>query len=271
MKKIVFVGAGSMAEAIISGLVKKKVYPSENIFVMNKTDQERLEQMQAEYGVSIICPNKKALAEADLIILATKPQDIQQAMADIRPFLNEHSAILSVSAGISIETIEKSIGSRPIARSMPNTSAAIGKSATGIAFNPSVSNALKKEINHLLEAVGIVQQVDEDALHTVTALAGSGPAYVYYLVEALEEIAMKQGLSRDVARLLTIQTLEGAAAMLKETKEEPAILRENVTSPNGTTAAGLNALAEGGFKELIAECIIAADHRSRELSKNPTV
>lgn len=271
MKKIVFVGAGSMAEAIISGMVKEAVISPENIVVMNKADDERLLELQKKYKVSVICPEKKALGEADLVVLATKPQDIHQAMADIRSLLKEEAAILSVIAGISISTIEEDLGNRPIARSMPNTSATIGKSATGIAFNEATNNALKEEISGLLKAIGLVQQVEEDALHAVTALSGSGPAYIYYLVEAFEEISVQQGLTKEVARSLTIQTLEGAAAMLKETQEEPAILRENVTSPNGTTAAGLQALTDGGFKELIASCIVAASERSRDLAKKTAV
>lgn len=117
-----------------------------------------------------------------------------------------------------------------------------------------------------MNAIGLVQQVDEPDLHTVTALSGSGPAYVYYLVEAFEEVAIQKGLSPDIARSLIIQTLEGATAMLKETREEPAILRENVTSPNGTTAAGLQALADGDFKKIIANCIEKASERSEELA-----
>lgn len=267
MKKIVFVGAGSMAEAIVSGMVKETVTSPQNITVMNKADEERLLQLHKKYGVSVICPNKKALTEADLIVLATKPQDIHQALTDIRPFLKDDAAILSVVAGISIASIEQNIGSRPIARSMPNTSATIGKSATGIAFNTAVNDTLKAAICTLLEAIGLVQQVEEEQLHIVTALSGSGPAYIYYLVEAFEEISIAEGLTKDIARSLTIQTLEGAAAMLKETGEEPAVLRENVTSPNGTTAAGLKALADGQFKEIIAKCIIAATERSKELSQ----
>lgn len=266
MKKIVFVGAGSMAEAIIAGMVKEAVIAPEQIVVMNKADRNRLLYLQDQYGVSIICPNKTALQEADLIVLATKPQDVYQASIAIRPLLNDKTAILSVVAGISIETIERAVGNRSIARSMPNTSATIGKSATGISFNAAATPALKEDIFTLLEAIGLVQEVQEDDLHTVTALSGSGPAYIYYLVEAFEEIATKQGLTNDVARSLTIQTLEGAAAMLKETTAQPATLRENVTSPNGTTAAGLQALADGQFKALIADCIIAATERSKELA-----
>ncbi len=267
MDKIIFVGAGSMAEAIISGLVKETVVPSKNIFVMNKVDDQRLLQLQNQYQISIVSANRQELKEADLIVLATKPQDVHQAMREIEPLLNDHSAILSVIAGVTIDTIEQALGVRPIARSMPNTSATIGKSATGIAFNHAVDETLEKQMITLLEAVGLVEHVEEDALHTVTALSGSGPAYIYYLVEAFEESAIEQGLSKEVARALIIQTLEGATSMLKETKEEPALLRENVTSPNGTTFAGLEALKAGHFKELIGNCINVARKRSKELAE----
>lgn len=267
MEKIVFVGAGSMAEAIISGLVKKAVVPSESIYVMNKADDQRLVELQQKYGISIVSQNKKELNEANLIVLATKPQDIHQAMLDIQALLNNHAAILSVIAGVTIETIEQTLGNRPIARSMPNTSATIGKSATGISFNKQVEPNLKEQISTLLEAIGLVQEVEEDSLHTVTALSGSGPAYIYYLVEAFEEVAIEQGLSQDVARALIIQTLEGATSMLKETKTEPHVLRENVTSPNGTTFAGLEALRTGKFKDIIGNCIKDASKRSVELAE----
>ena len=132
-------------------------------------------------------------------------------------------------------------------------------------WNQAISEELKKHILGLLESIGMVKEVEEDDLHAVTALSGSGPAYVYYLAEALEEAAIGKGLSKDIARALIIQTLEGAAAMLKETGTEPAELRKNVTSPGGTTEAGLKALENGMFKETIAACIEKAEARSREL------
>ena len=189
-----------------------------------------------------------------------------QVMADTFPYLNNKTAVLSVIAGVSIQTIENGLGARPIARSMPNTSATIGKSASGVAWNQAISEELKTHILGLLESIGMVKEVEEDDLHAVTALSGSGPAYVYYLAEALEEAAIGKGLSKDIARALIIQTLEGAAAaMLKETGTEPSELRNNVTSPGGTTEAGLNALENGMFEETIAACIEKAEARSREL------
>ena len=265
MKTVVFVGAGSMAEAVIAGIVERGAIEPHNVYVMNKSDDERLISLQNKYGISIVCKQQLILKEADLVVLATKPKDIQQVMADIRPSLQDEAAILSVIAGISIGTMEEGLGQRPIARSMPNTSATIGKSATGVAMNQAVDDSMRGHVLGLLEAIGLVKEVEEDDLHAVTALSGSGPAYVYYLAEALEEAAVDRGLTQDVARALIIQTLEGAAAMLKETGTEPAELRENVTSPNGTTAAGLQALEEGLFKETIYQCIQKATERSREL------
>ncbi len=254
-----------MAEAIIAGIVEQGALEPQNVFVMNKSDDERLISLQHRYGVSIVCKEKEALKNADLVVLATKPKDIHRAMADTLPYLSDKTAVLSVIAGISIQTIESGLGARPIARSMPNTSATIGKSATGIAMNAAVDEKMKRLVLDLLESIGMVKEVEEDDLHAVTALSGSGPAYVYYLAEALEEAAIGKGLSKDIARALIIQTLEGAAAMLKETGTEPAELRKNVTSPGGTTQAGLDALVNGMFKETIADCIGKATARSREL------
>ena len=265
MGTIVFVGAGSMAEAIIAGILKNEVIAPDNVFVMNKSDDERLSDMQKTYGVSLVCQERNALRNAELIVLATKPKDIHHAMRDIVEYLNEDTAVLSVIAGVSIETIENNLGNRPIARAMPNTSATIGKSASGVSMNASVDQFMKSYILELLSSIGLVKEVEEEELHTVTALSGSGPAYVYYMVEALEEAAIANGLSNDVARELIIQTFEGAAAMLKQTGEEPELLRKNVTSPGGTTEAGLKALEIRLFKETIKECINSAERRSREL------
>ncbi|WP_438310597.1 pyrroline-5-carboxylate reductase [Sporosarcina sp. FA9] len=265
MKTIVFVGAGSMAEAMIGGIVEQRTMDPLNVFVMNKSDDARLEYLKTKYGVSIVCSNKKALRKADLIILATKPKDIHQVMVDILPYLSDHTAVLSVIAGISIQAFENGLGARMIARSMPNTSATIGKSASAVAWNNTIDLNMKMNILKMLESIGMVKVVEEDEMHVVTALSGSGPAYVYYLAEALEEVAIEQGLSQDIARSLIIQTLEGAAAMMKNTGEEPAELRKHVTSPGGTTEAGVTALENRLFKEIIAECIQKAEARSREL------
>lgn len=266
MQKIVFIGAGSMAEALIQGWVKKKVVAPENIYVSNRSDYARLQALSDRFGVTPL-PNKDLLKEADLVILAMKPKDVQAAMASIRDYLLPDTAVLSVLAGIAIETIEQGLGERPVARSMPNTSATIGMSASGIAFNKHVSDVQKGLYMQMLDAVGTVFEVDEDKLHAVTALSGSGPAYIYYLVEAFESVGTEFGLPNDVVRALMAQTLAGTAAMLQQTTEEPALLRQKVTSPGGTTEAGIKALEAFNFKEAVFACVRQAETRSRELAE----
>ncbi|ARF15919.1 pyrroline-5-carboxylate reductase [Sporosarcina ureae] len=268
MEKILFVGAGQMAEAIIAGIVNKRVIYEDNVYVMNRSDTERLDELESRYGITKVCEDRDFIKKVDLVVLATKPKDVGKVMEDIAPYLGENTTVLSVIAGISIATFEKGLGKRPIARSMPNTSATIGKSASGIAFNDAVSERMQQSILSLLNAIGIVKVVEEDDLHAVTALSGSGPAYIYYLVEAMEEAAVAQGLDATDARELIVQTIYGAASMLKRTGEEPSVLRENVTSPGGTTAAGLQSLEDHNFKTIISDCLISAESRSRQLGSS---
>lgn len=268
MEKIVFVGAGSMAEAVIAGICKQKTVDSSSVYVMNRSDDDRLHHLQECYGVSIVSSSRNELKSADLIVLATKPKDVQVAMEQIVPLLKKEAVILSVLAGVPISTIERGLGLRGIARSMPNTSAAIGKSATGVAWNSIIEKKDKQQILALLGSIGIVVEVEEDQLHAVTALSGSGPAYVYYLAEALEKAAIQAGIEQPIARELIIQTLDGAAGMMQKTQEEPDVLRKNVTSPGGTTEAGILALSEGGFQEAVKSCIQDAENRSRELGNS---
>ncbi len=265
MEKIVFVGAGSMAEAVIAGICKQGTIQPTDVSVMNRADEERLYFLQKKYGISIVSSDKRELHQADLIVLATKPKDVHVAMEQIRPFVPTNAVVLSVLAGVSIATIQAGLGNHAIARSMPNTSATIGKSATGVAWNSSINSIEKQQILSLLSSIGIVAEVKEEQLHAVTAVSGSGPAYIYYLAEALEIAAIRAGIEQPTARELIIQTIEGAACMLRDTQDEPALLREQVTSPGGTTEAGLHALALGGFCEAVFSCIDQAEKRSREL------
>ena len=265
MQKILFVGAGSMAEALISGWVEQKVIPSQNIYITNRSNHERLVRLNENYAVNILEDNA-LISKMDLIILATKPKDILHAMERVRPFISPDTAVLSVLAGIPIDTIEEGIGNRPIARVMPNTSATIGMSASGIAFNALVKDYQKVWYLQLLEAIGIVIEVEEDKLHAVTALSGSGPAYLYYLLEAWEAVGAEFGLTKEIVRELMVQTIAGSAAMLQTGNEEPNVLRRKVTSPGGTTEAGIHALESNRFNEAIYACIKSAEARSRELA-----
>lgn len=266
MQKIIFIGAGSMAEALIQGWIEKEVIPAHQLFVTNRQNFDRLACLREQYGVQIL-ENNEQIAEADLIILAMKPKDAKSALEAIASYLSPETAVLSVIAGVSMKTIEDCIGQRPIARIMPNTSATIGMSATGIAFNSEVTNSFKATYLQMLEAIGIVIEVEEDKLHAITALSGSGPAYVYYLLEAWEAVGTEFGLPKETVRKLMVQTIAGSAAMLQQVKEEPVVLRKKVTSPGGTTEAGILALESNHFNEAIFACVKSAEARSRELAK----
>lgn len=267
MKKILFIGAGSMAEALIQGWIKQQVFKPQEIYITNRSNNERLQCLHDKYGISIL-QNDATFAQLDTIILAMKPKDAVAAMQLLHPKLADHTAILSILAGIPIDTIIKNLGNRPVARVMPNTSATIGMSASGIAFNEAVSNEQRTIFLQLLEAVGSVIEVKEDQLHAVTALSGSGPAYIYYLMEAFERVGTEVGLDKDTVRLLMTQTLAGTAEMLKQSLEEPNELRKKVTSPGGTTEAGIKALENYHFNDAIEACIKGAEARSRELAKS---
>lgn len=265
MQKVFFIGAGSMAEAIIRGLIKQEVVPAKNIYVNNRSNIERLQHLHKEYGVQIL-ENKEQLQDADLVILAMKPKDTQAAFEDLATYLPSNTAAISVIAGIEMDEIERGLGKRPIARIMPNTSATLGLSASGIAFNELVTATQKKLYLEMFGAIGVVIEVREDQLHAVTALSGSGPAYVYYLMEAWEKIGTELGLPKETVRKLMVQTLAGSAAMVQYLNEDPSELRRKVTSPGGTTEAGIKALEAHHFEEAIFECIKSAEKRSRELA-----
>ena len=266
MEKILFIGAGSIAEALIHGWLKQEVVINRNLYVTNRSNKERLLELQEAYGINTL-ENNDDIQQMDLIILAMKPKDAKTALEQLRPSIGKDTAILSVLAGISISTIEMALGARPIARAMPNTSATIGLSASGISFNDNVSTEQKQLYLQMLKAVGVVIEVEEDQLHAVTALSGSGPAYIYYLLEALEKVGTEFGLDKEIVRTLMVQTIAGSAEMLKTVKEEPAVLRRKVTSPGGTTEAGIQALESFHFTEAISACIKGAEARSRALAK----
>jgi len=269
INKVSFIGAGSMAEAIIAGLVNKEFVKKEQIYVSNKENEAKLLELSKKYGVVGNSNKKEAMEGADVVFLATKPYDIKNAVTEIRDYLQSNQLVISVVAGISTTFIQSIIGQEiPIIRSMPNTSATIGYSATAIAKGMYASDNHIKIAEQLFSAIGTVSTVKEDDMHIVTAISGSGPAYIYYLVEAMEKVAIEEGLDAQTAKELISQTVLGAGEMLKYAKEPVTTLRENVTSPNGTTAAGLATLANYKFQEAMMECVKSAKNRSVELGKN---
>ncbi len=268
VNNILFYGAGSIAEAIIHGLAKKSFIRNENIFVTNKQNKAKIQVLHTTYGVTPVENLETTIQQSDLIILAMKPKDVAEALEKIKTTIQPNTPILSIVAGYSMDSIAKIVQNRPLIRMMPNTSAQIGQSTTGVAFNEAVTNNLKKEIQMLLQTFGTVVEVQEDQLHAVTALSGSGPAYFYYVVEAMKEAGLAHGLTSDVVDQLIVETMAGAAEMLKQVDEEPATLRKKITSPGGTTAAGIAALQQFDVKQAFIECVDAAEKKSRDLANS---
>ncbi|WP_075982221.1 pyrroline-5-carboxylate reductase [Bacillus massilinigeriensis] len=272
MNKITIIGAGSIAEAIISGMVKNDFIAGEKIWTTNRSNQSRLQELQKQYGVSYSYKMSELVSGANMIVLAMKPKDAQEAIEQLNPFLKSDMLLVSVLAGISIDSInmltEKSL---PIVRAMPNTSATVGKSATALAFNEMVTTKQMNLVKSMFDTVGLTTFVKEDQLDAVTGLSGSGPAYIYYLVEALEKSAIEIGLEEEMAKELIVQTLLGAAEMLSTTTKKPQQLRKEVTSPGGTTEAGINILEAHGVQKAFIHCIKEATAQSKRLGSAITL
>ncbi|WP_270179181.1 pyrroline-5-carboxylate reductase [Alkalihalobacillus sp. CinArs1] len=261
-----FLGAGSMAESMIEGMIAKTFITPEQIILLNRIDIKRLEDLQVKYNVETTQDYENIVTKSDVIILAMKPKDAENALMSLKPYVTENHLIISVIAGITTTYIEACIGPNiPVIRAMPNTSAAIGLSATAISSGHYSNTEQESFAASLFETIGTIVHVSEDQLDTVTGLSGSGPAYFYYMVECMERAANLNGLDKETARDLIIQTMTGAAMMLSQTKQSPSLLREKVTSPGGTTHAGLSILKNYKFDEAVLESITGARKRSEEL------
>lgn len=267
-KKVAFIGAGSMADAIISGIMYKELLNSSQITVTNKNNRERLKRLEEKYQIRIMKNKEIELNEADIIVLSTKPYDLKEAVYSIKPYIRPEQIIISVIAGISTDEITALIEKdNPIIRAMPNTSASIGFSATALTAGTYASNEHLRVAEELFTGIGATAIVDEKDMHIVTGISGSGPAYFYYMVEAMESAAIESGLDKETARLLITETVVGAGEMLKQSEEPAADLRRKIMSPAGTTEAGINTLDKNNFKQIIMECVRSAEKRSMELGE----
>ena len=264
--RIGFLGAGSIVEAMLSGILKKGLLSPDRLLVSNRNNRERLEQLADCYGVNFTQDKLEVARSSDILILAIKPKDAAEALRELRGVVHSGQLVISVVAGVSTTLIGEWLGVNcPIVRTMPNTSSAVGLSATGLAANSFVTDDQLQQAIRLFEAIGTVYEVAEEELDIITGLSGSGPAYIYYLVEAMMAAGATAGLDREMARQLTLQTVIGAAHMLLDTRAEPAILRQQVTSPGGTTQAGLEVLEAYQFQQGVTAAILRATERSREM------
>ncbi|GGD64853.1 pyrroline-5-carboxylate reductase [Paenibacillus nasutitermitis] len=270
--RLCFYGAGSMAEAIVRGLIDQGLTAPKQIGMINRQNAARLDELSARYGVLAAFDNESKsvmLGEADIVFLAIKPKDAAEALKQLRHVLRRDQLIVSIIAGLSIHTMESLLGqSMNIVRTMPNTSSTIGLGATGISFSSSVPEGQRSLAEAMFKSVGMTAVVEEHLLDVVTGVSGSGPAYIYYMMEAMIEAGRGRGLSDEAARELTIQTVLGAAHMVKSTNEHPADLRNKVTSPNGTTQAAIETLDAHGFSQAIIHAVGRAADRAAEMGKD---
>jgi pyrroline-5-carboxylate reductase len=264
---ITFIGGGNMAASIIGGLIADG-YAADCIHVTDP-DADKCAALVDHFGIQVETDNNSAVARAQAVVLATKPQVLNEVCAAMADAVQQHQPlIISIAAGIRSTDIDRWLGGNTaIVRTMPNTPALVQCGATGLFANARVSDQQRELAESIMRAVGITLWLEDEAqLDAVTALSGSGPAYFFYVMEAMESAGASLGLGADAARLLAIQTAFGAAKLALESVEDPATLRERVSSPGGTTERALSVLREGGLEALFIEALQAAKDRATELA-----
>lgn len=265
-KRIGFLGSGNMAEAIINGLIKSGRVKATEISVSDKSI-DRLNVIVEGYGVEGFNKNFEVARRSDIIILAVKPNMIESVLDDIRDEIGPDKLVVSIAAGITIQKLAACLNKdAKVVRVMPNTPALVLEGASVICSEVGVSEEETASVVAIFQAVGKAVTIEDEALMDgVTGLSGSGPAFVYTFIEALSDAGVKVGLPRDIANLLATQTVFGASKTVMEEKRHPAELRDMVTSPGGTTIAGMGKLEENGFRSAVIAAVEASTKRSKEL------
>ena len=262
-----FIGAGNMAEALIRGLVRGGHVPADRITASGPR-RERLDELARRYGIASTLDNRALARGAGLVVLSVKPQILDKVLREVGDQLQPGTLVVSIAAGVDTEAIEAVVAEGVhVVRAMPNTPALVGAGATAIAPGKHASATDLATAKALFDAVGITVVLDESHLDAVTGLSGSGPAYIFLILEALSDAGVKVGLSRRNAQLLAAQTVLGSAKMLLETDEHVGRLKDMVTSPGGTAIAGLHTLEEGGLRTTLINAVETATKRARELGR----
>ena len=262
--KILFLGGGNMASALIGGMVKQGI-PAGDIDVIDPVAEARA-KLAATFAVNCHASAETAPASPDVLVLAVKPQQMKDAVAPLAGKLG-NALVISIAAGLGMDSLARWLGGhRNIVRCMPNTPALIGAGITGLCALPEVSDEGRATADRVLRAVGTTVWIaDEEKIDGITAISGSGPAYVFLFIEALQQAAAELGFTPEQGRQLAIETVQGTAALAAQSDEPAAVLRERVTSKGGTTAAALASMAADGFPDVIRRAVVAAETRGREL------
>ncbi len=266
MSRVALLGGGKMGAALVGGLLDSGWEGDE--LSIAEIDAERRVALEQQFPKVRVVPSAAwAVADADVVIVAVKPNDVAATLETAAPALGEETLVLSIAAGVTIATVEALVPARPVVRAMPNTPALVRQGASAIAPGTHARAEHLELAERLLGAVGVVVRVGEPALDAVTGLSGSGPAYVFLVAESLIEAGVLVGLPRDIARDLVVQTLLGSATLLARGEDTPEALRAAVTSPGGTTAAGLHELERHRLRAAVLDAVMAATERSRELGR----
>ncbi len=265
--RITFIGCGNMGRSLIGGLIANGL--SINSITGTDVNAEQRETTASQFNIEVLEDNQQAIKDADVVVLAVKPQSMQDTLQSIKAELaQEKPLLISIAAGIHLSDLGKWAGEElAIVRSMPNTPALIQSGATALCANQYTSDSQRDLAEAIMRSVGLALWLDDETLmDAVTALSGSGPAYYFLIMEVMEKAATQLGLSQEQARILTLQTAFGAAKMALESNHDTETLRKQVTSPGGTTEQALNILMNGGIEELFADALKAAQKRSTELA-----
>lgn len=266
-KTITFLGAGSIATAMIEGLVTNKLVHPSQIIATNVSNKAKLEELASTYKVNTTQNRSEAVQKSDIVIFAMKPKDVEHAINEIRSSIElQKQLFVSVLAGIPTSFLEQLLGDgASVIRTMPNTSATVGASATALSKGSYATDEQLAQVEFLFSAIGTVTVVDEEKLDAVTGLAGSGPAYFYYIVEAMEKAGIDAGLTEEEARAFITQTIVGVGKRLQTTTKSAEELYTEVMSPQGTTEAGINVLKENDVQRIVHDAVTRAVARSKEL------
>jgi len=266
-KKLGFIGGGAMAEALIKGLLNAGLVEPDHLAVA-EINEVRREYIGKQYQIGVTDDAKMVARSVDVLFLTIKPQVIQLVLAQIGPVVPAQTTVISVAAGITLTTLQEKMPGVPIVRVMPNTPVAVGEGMAAYALGEYADASAGQLAGLIFSSVGKAVAVEEGAMDAITGLSGSGPAYAFLMIDALADAGVRVGLSRQVAIQSAAQTLLGAAKMVLETGEHPARLRDMVTSPAGTTIAGVHVLEQGGVRGALMDAVVAATQRSKEMGNS---
>jgi pyrroline-5-carboxylate reductase len=262
---VAIVGVGAIGEALFSGL-RRAGWAAGDLSLCVRREERAAELRKRSKSLITLDPIE-AIEDRDVVVVAVKPRDVPTVLGQLKMRVQKQQMVLSLAAGVTTNNYESQLGAVAVVRAMPNTPALVGEGVTGIARGAYATEAHLDRAREILGAVGPVQVMDESLLNAVTAVSGTGPAYVFLMAEALTEAAVREGLPRDIAETFVHQTIRGAGHLLTDTDSSPAELRSQVTSPGGTTAAAVHVLEERGFRALVEDAVRAAARRAAELGE----